>query len=65
MLLNAKEHLGIDLDRSVFVGDSEVDEELANRMNMRFIRVLEDGLANPANRMPTSKGLLKALADLC
>jgi len=65
MLLDAKDHLGIDLDRSFFVGDSELDEELANSMQMTFIKVLEDGISKATNQMSTSQGLRNVLVSLC
>jgi D-glycero-D-manno-heptose 1,7-bisphosphate phosphatase len=42
LILRAKAELDIDLARSIMIGDSDNDEELARRCGLKFVRV-EDG----------------------
>ncbi len=50
MVLRAQSELDIDLARSIMIGDSDIDEELARRSGLKFVRADEGRVTAVAGR---------------
>jgi histidinol-phosphate phosphatase family protein len=48
MILQAREKWDIDLERSVLIGDTELDQALARNCGLRFVLATGDGHISPA-----------------
>jgi D-glycero-D-manno-heptose 1,7-bisphosphate phosphatase len=54
LILQAREKCDIDIERSLLIGDTDLDEQLARNCGLRFVLATGDGHVSPAFETPGS-----------